>query len=421
MINRRRGVRLGAAALGLTLFAALLILLADPFGGAPAEPPPPTPVPTYDGPLDPVPITGPGFESLSYGIQAFLWWDASAREFDLDLVEGMGFTHVKQMFTWLDVMPFPDSFDWQWSDQLVDDVTGRGLGLVARLDHPPGWALVDPARREDNIPFDVEAYARYCGALADRYQGRIAAYQVWNEPNLDREWAGYPPDAAGYVRMLGACYTAIKAADPEAIVISAGLAPTGTNDPLHVVPDVVFLQQMFDAGLSEVYDVLGVHAPGFDNPPWVSADDIAAVRDGHRWMAFRHVEDIRRLQIANGDAHKQVAILEFGWHVNPGIHPDYAWYAVTNEQQADYLVGAYRFAAEHWRPWAGLMSMIYIAAPEWTEQDEQYWWSISLPGYGPLPRPAYWALANMEKVVGDRVIPARSLEEEDDVSLDTGR
>ena len=31
-------------------------------------------------------------------------------------------------------------------------------------------------------------------AVADRYKGRIRAYEVWNEPNLAREWGGRLPD-----------------------------------------------------------------------------------------------------------------------------------------------------------------------------------------------------------------------------------
>jgi len=319
----------------------------------------------------------------------------------------MNFTHVKQIFAWEDIQPRPDVWDWSRADEVVAEVLYRERQLVARLDHPPAWAIVDPATRADGVPFDVEAYAAFCGALADRYKGRIAAYQVWNEPNLQREWAGHAPDAAGYIRLLGACYTAIKAADPAAIVISAGLAPTETEPPA-AVPDERYLQQMFDAGLSAVYDVLGLHAPGYNNPPEMSPDEAEAA-GLRRWMVFRHVEDMRRIQIANGDAGRQVALLEFGWHINPGIHPDYAWFAVDEATQAAYLVGAYRYAAEHWRPWVGLMSTIYIAAPDWTEADEEYWWAVTTPGLGEDygVRQAYIDLANMEKVMGETIIPAR--------------
>jgi len=408
MTTRTWGVRLGAAALGLALFAAsLLAACAPPPAPTPAAAPTATSLPTYDGPLAPEPIAGPHFESLTYGIQAFLWWSPDARTFDLEMIRLMNFTHVKQIFAWEDIQPRPDVWDWSRADEVVAEVLYRERQLVARLDHPPAWAIVDPATRADGVPFDVEAYAAFCGALADRYKGRIAAYQVWNEPNLQREWAGHAPDAAGYIRLLGACYTAIKAADPAAIVISAGLAPTETEPPA-AVPDERYLQQMFDAGLSAVYDVLGLHAPGYNNPPEMSPDEAEAA-GLRRWMVFRHVEDMRRIQIANGDAGRQVALLEFGWHINPGIHPDYAWFAVDEATQAAYLVGAYRYAAEHWRPWVGLMSTIYIAAPDWTEADEEYWWAVTTPGLGEDygVRQAYIDLANMEKVMGETIIPAR--------------
>ncbi len=418
-------VRLGAAASSLTFFAAIIIVIVALAGCATSPPPTPTAVPTntpipfYDGPLDPEPITGPQFESLTYGIQAFLWWNPDARTFDLEMIRQMNFTHVKQILSWSDIEPEPGVFDWSRADEVVAEVAHRQLSLVARVDHAPQWAVVDPATREDNIPFNVEAYAHYCGVLAERYRGRIAGYQIWNEPNLQREWAGQTPDAAGYVTLLGACYAAIKDADPAAIVISAGLAPTETEPP-DAVPDERYLQQMFDAGLSEVYDVLGLHAPGYNNAPELSPDE--AVANGYRrWMSFRHVEDMRRIMIANGDAHKQVALLEFGWHINPGIHPDYAWFAVDEPTQAAYLVGAYAYAAEHWRPWVGLMSTIYIAAPEWTENDEEYWWSVTTPGPGYREdyraRRAYIDLANMEKVMGETIIPARNPENVEHVPL----
>ncbi len=406
-MSRKIWVRLGAAALGLAFFVILLLLSAARLAGEQAAAVQPSATPTPITSLYPVPITAPHFESLSYGIQAFLWWNESSRTWDLEMIRMMNFTHVKQIFGWEDIEPERGRYDWSRADDVVDEVAYRGLSLVARLDHPPTWALVDPALRADGVPFDVEAYGAFCGAVAERYRGRIAGYQVWNEPNLQREWNGYPPDAAGYVALLRACYTAIKAADPDSIVISAGLAPTGTDLPI-AVPDERYLQEMFDAGLSEVYDVLGLHAPGYHNPPSISPEAVAAANDGHRWMAFRHVEDMRRLMIANGDAERQVALLEFGWTTDP-LHPEYAWHAVDEATQAEYLVGAYAYAAEYWRPWVGLMSTIYIAAPDWTEDDEEYWWAITLPAFSPNyhVRPAYIDLANMAKYMGERVIPAR--------------
>ncbi len=110
--------------------------------------------------------------------------------------------------------------------------------------------------------------------------------------------------------------------------------------------------------------------------------------------------------VANGDAARQVAILETGWTLDR-VNPAYSWFAVPDEQtQAEMLVAAYEYAAFHWRPWVGLMSAIYIAKPDWTQADEEWWWAITTPsGY---TRPAYIDLANMAKYCGDRTIPARA-------------
>lgn len=116
---------------------------------------------------------------------------------------------------------------------------------------------------------------------------------------------------------------------------------------------------------------------------------------------------MRRIMVENGDAARQVAVLESGWTRDvEGRNEDYSWFAVDEATQADYLVRAYRYAAEHWRPWLGLLTTLSIADPAWDEQDEQYWWSIVLPDMQVLE--AYLSLANMEKFCGARIIPPRA-------------
>jgi polysaccharide biosynthesis protein PslG len=99
--------------------------------------------------------------------------------------------------------------------------------------------------------------------------------------------------------------------------------------------------------------------------------------------------------VDNGDAAKRLAILEFGWTTDNRANSPYKWHAVTEQQQADYLVGAFTWARENWRPWIGTMSAIYIASPTWTTDNEEYYWSITLPD-GTV-RPSYKALAAMPK------------------------
>ncbi|HYO89288.1 MAG TPA: hypothetical protein VER79_11605 [Candidatus Limnocylindrales bacterium] len=350
-------------------------------------------------------ITGAPFTSLTYGIQTFLWWDNGWAGVHMDWVQRMVFSHVKQTFAWEDIQPARDLWLFGRGDEILNELERRDLKLVVRLTDAPEWSHPNqPGERGvdfvDAPPDDPADFGRYCGAVAERYQGRVAAYQIWNEPNLSREWGGRQPDAAGYVLLLKACSEAIRAADPAAILISAGLAPTGNWDAT-ATPDDLFLQQLYDAGFQQYVDVVGVHAPGYTAPD-VAPEDAPG---GNRFFSFRRVEDLRRIMVANGDAARQMAILEVGYTTD-SVHPEMSWFSVSEEEQAQRLVEAFAYAAGHWSPWVGLMSTIYIADPAWTPDNEEFWWAVTTPdGY---TRPAYIELANMAKYCGDDYRPSRA-------------
>jgi hypothetical protein len=340
----------------------------------------------------------PRMKSPEYGVHEFLWWRPELAERDLLQAKDMGFPWVKQIFGWRDIELKKGVFDWEHTDFIVDTAQRYGgIKLLVRVDHQPEWARSGCSLQ--GPPTKLQDYADFLSAVATRYRGRIAAYQIWNEPNLAREWCDQAPDAPAYAEMLAVAYEAIKKADPNAIVISAGMAPTGTQPPT-AMPDDVFLDELYQAmgGSSEgFFDMLGVHAPGYAAPPELSPAEAAANKDlygGERYFTFRRVEDLRAIQERYNDANTQLAVLEMGWTSDP-IHPEYAWHAVTEETKADYLVRAYGYAKQHWSPWIGVMTTIYICDPDWTQQNEQYWWCITNPDG--TPRPAFNALKAMPK------------------------
>ncbi len=349
----------------------------------------------------PLPAAKPlRMNSPEYGMQAFLWWRPEVASRDVQIIRDAGFGWVKVNFGWREIEPVKGQFDWSRTDHIVEMANAEGLDLLVRIDYQPAWAGGGyPVSGPPDNPQDL---ADFLTALAGRYKGRIRAYQVWNEPNLAREWGGKTPDPGAYAALLKRCYTAIKAADPNAMVISAGLSPTGTWNA-EARPDDWYLESMYVAmgGSSRGYfDVLGVHGAGFKSPPETDPAEVEANPDlgGHRSMAFRRVEDLRAIMVRYGDADKQIALLEFGWTSDPRPDSPYNWHAVSEEVKADYMVRAYRFAKENWSPWIGLMSLIYVSDPDWTPNDEQYWWAITDPSYPEFrPRAAYIALKAMPK------------------------
>jgi hypothetical protein len=393
-------------------FLSVVGVIAQGCGAAAPTPtvaPSPTPRPTVaptavstPTPVPPSPTPAPqGMTSPDYGIQVFLWGSASAQR-DLSLVRELGFRWIKQSIEWRYVEPHEKGqYEFNEPDRLLRMIESFDLKVIARIDNQPVWARKDKIFPVDGPPDNLQDFADFVHDLASRYKGKIEAYEIWNEPNLAREWGNKPPDPKHYVALLKAGYEAIKAADPKALIISAGLAPTTASGAV-AMPDVQFIEEMYKAGGAKYFDLLGAHGAGYKAPPEMSPDAVAKdSKYNHgepgagRIYCFRHVEDVRKVMEQHGDSSKRIAVLEFGWTSDPRPNSPYHWFAVTEQEQADYLVRAYQWAREHWQPWVGVMSAIYISAPYWTSKDEEYYWAITNPD-GTV-RPAFRALAAMQK------------------------
>ncbi len=110
---------------------------------------------------------------------------------------------------------------------------------------------------------DFENYTNQFAA----YLGQVAALgpdaiEVWNEPNIDREWPNGTVNGGRYTTMLSKAYNAIKAANANVLVISAAPAPTGyfgggcRNEGCD---DNIFIQQMAQSGAVNYMDCIGAH------------------------------------------------------------------------------------------------------------------------------------------------------------------
>ena len=194
--------------------------------------------------------------------------------------------------------PVPGRFEWVAADRIVDEAAQADVNLIFRVDMPPVWAMPEvDSPQYTTLPAYPEALQEFCFVLASRYKGRVKGYQVWNEPNLAREWRDLPPNPAAYVTLLRACYIGIKTADDQALVISAGLAPTGSGLP-QAMPDIDYLVGMYEAGAASYFDLLGLNAPGYKAPPELSPTEAADPDNGyggHQTFCFRHVENMRAL------------------------------------------------------------------------------------------------------------------------------
>jgi hypothetical protein len=315
-------------------------------------------------------------EGLAHGMHTLR---ADGRE--LALVQESGFDWVVQVFSWREIAWWRGLYNWEQPDAVVRGAEYLGLNLVVRLDQHPDWARSQPA--ENAPPDDLSDYGDFVYAVASRYKGQIRAYIIWNEPNLAAEWGGEEPDAEAYVEMLKVAYTRIKEADPHALVVSAGLAPTNDQTAL-ALDDRLYLERMYEAGAGDYFDVLGAHAYGFGH----AADD---PHDAHQGLNIARVQDLREIMVAHGDGHKPMWVTELGWTTSPAQHEE--WQRVSPQAQAEYLVETFRIARQEW-PWLQLIAVWNVGCGLSADDESA---GYTLVGPGGQPRPAYRALTAMPK------------------------
>jgi hypothetical protein len=238
--------------------------------------------------------------------------------------------------------------------------------------------------------------------LATRYQGQIGAYELWNEPNLRREWNGAPLSAEALVELIRAGAAGVRAVDDRPVLIAGAPAPTGIDDGVNAVDDRRYLAGMLAAGVTGVVDAVGIHPYGWANPPGATVanpDPAIPSHADHRSFFFLDtVRDYRALLVEAGAPEMPLWFTEFGWGTFQdldGTPPPGAEFmnAVTLEQQARYLRDALASAAAE--PHVGPLIIWNLNfAPTFGAAFAESGYSL-LDGAGE-PRPAYRVLQPVE-------------------------
>jgi len=370
---------------------------AQPEPTATAAPPTATPEPEY-----PV-YAGPPLNRDEVGVQVYLH-----RQDVRDLLrhlQALDAGWVKVQVSWKLHEPQPGEYNeelFSELDRLVEGANGQGVKVLLSVSKAPEWSR--PTTEMDGPPGDYALFEGFMRYLATRYNGQVAAYELWNEPNLQREWNGSPLSAADLVELMRRGATGVRSADPAALIIAAAPATTGINDGLNAIDDRVYFGAMLAAGAAGVVDGFGVHPYGWANPPDSRASDATQVSSSHNnhpsFFFADTMNDYHDMLVAAGAADKQLWATEFGWGTFEGIvneedapvsPPAGSEFMADNSEweQAVYTLRAFDMA--HDWSWAGPMFLWNLnftkaLGPEFQEV------GYSLLRFDESRRPVYRAL-----------------------------
>ncbi|WP_256977948.1 cellulase family glycosylhydrolase [Rhodococcus sp. 14-2470-1a] len=328
---------------------------------------------------EPSPVTAPDPVSIwnSVGVAtnvASVDMPGTTAERDLQSAAQAGFDGVRLVVEWSEIEAERGELDWSAMDSEVDAALSAGLPILGVVTWSPTWAVPpEYALTAHPAPADPELFAAFAGAAADRYRDRITAWEVWNEPNVA---ATFGPSAhpERYCSLLSATSRAIRAAAPDAVIVTGSTSPA--VDSVNSLAPATFVEALYRCAGGSTFDAVSMHpysTPALLSEPaaeWDSANEIARVRD---------------VMIRYGDTAKQIWFTEFGAPTVP-TYP-----GVDEMRQAEILVDG--IETLHQLDYAGPVFVFDLRDSATADPSPEYNYGLLRSDY--TPKPAFGAVRNL--------------------------
>ncbi|OFW57964.1 MAG: hypothetical protein A2Y75_12090 [Candidatus Solincola sediminis] len=224
--------------------------------------------------------------------------DATTMDHEFQDLNGVGAGWVRCGFSWVNLEPVQGWWNPErlaCADRLVSEAEDHEVNVLGILGCTPYWA--NGGKTWNYPPTDIAAWRNYVRTIVTRYRGRVKAWEVWNEENIQIFW-GDPPSPAAYMPILIAASEEIRAADPDALILMGGLAGGWT-------PSFDYLTGCLSLGLANYVDVINYHP----YPETLGTGEYTPQEVKCRWI----VDYMRYLMAQGGAADLQLWITEFSF------------------------------------------------------------------------------------------------------------
>ena len=373
---------------------------------------PPTVMPT-DGPS---PTPGPELNSDLMGIQIHPHIDSGEFNQTLNYASELGMGWIKFQFNWSLLESGPGEYTqlFYMLRLYVQQAHLRGFKVMVSVAKAPDWArspAEDGVHHENGPPDDPATLANFVSGLLKQYgmdvngDPYISAIEIWNEPNLQREWYAHALTGSEYMRYFQPAFDAVRQFSPKVTVITAAPAPTGDSE--WSTNDRNWLQQLYDAGLAQYGQnvMVGIHPYGWANAPETRC--CVSTRgwdDQPQFFFLDTLADYWDIMQRNGHINTQLWGTEFGWATFDGLQTsegqrpadpaDAPYFGHIDQwQQAEYTLQAFYLAQERANIGPMFLWNLNFAAtnPDGVDQsDPQTAYSILATNWD--PRPVYRAI-----------------------------
>jgi hypothetical protein len=260
--------------------------------------------------------------------------------------------------TWAQIETSRGSFNFTDLDIWLKNIHSHGQDAMYTFGRVPHWASSEPTQScpyatntpgcaaptsdlnsGDNIWKEfVTAVVQHSLSSSETH---ISYYEMWNEPDLSRNWTGTPAQLA---TMVKDAYTIIHTLDPTAKVV--GPTPSTANQY-----GVHFLPEYYAAGAANSQDIVGIHAYLYNGSTFASSP--AAITTT--------ITQLQLLMSTYGISSKPIWFTEGSWAGSTTNTP-----AFTSAQKTAYLAQEYMLmwstgavARYYWYAWDSTLGTLW--------------------------------------------------------------
>jgi hypothetical protein len=294
-----------AAAPGQVWLDNVSIVISPALSATPSGGPPPSASPAPSATATPQPVA-PNAKGVA--LRPFIqYWGSNAAGMNSDLAD------LKSGgITWARIDLYKTSTADPNFTQAVQAAKDRGIKLLVTVRKPP-------PERDLGTSVDRAAYKLWLAQMVARYRYHVKHWMIHNEPNLHYDWnindsngssqSQYRASVLRYIEHLRDGYQTVKAIDPTATVLFAGLSEWTVERYMDVLV-------MTDA--HRYFDVMSFHPYGRDPDRVLS-----------RFNSFKS-----KMNLNPSFAAKPIWVTEIGFNTS---WSNKAGYVTSEQAKADYL------------------------------------------------------------------------------------
>ena len=239
---------------------------------------------------------------FGFNDSAVIWNQLSApADAKLAAAAGAGTTRITVDWRWAEATP--GVWNLATYDAMYNAAVANGQKPTIVLLFAPRWSWAEGAACVSDCRFPpsaqrMDAWRNAVRTMVRRYP-KLAALEVWNEPNLKQYWQS-GPDPVLYSTMLKEAYETVRAEGSTAKVLGGALSSANDQDEAAGRPVMSyrkFLKGMYDNGAKANMDAISLH-------PY--PDDIDL------WRHYKMLTEVREIRDRAGDESRPLWLTELG-------------------------------------------------------------------------------------------------------------